>query len=302
MAFVCPGCGRGELCPASPCEDAPGVGHEASLKAVQEMVCRHCGLGLSRDDLAHPGYLGRCLEQEAAALAAPWRRGLGRDLEPLDLSLLAEHHWIRVDQASHELENAPAILAQAGLAGGTGTGGGTAPLRAAVARTAEAAAAVLAAVIRGLGHDRAPVLTELRLVRALCAGSADDWKSCVEGLHAAAGELPALASLRAAVQRLAASPRSFVDDELARNAAVAAAAAAAVAGEAPAGIAAAELWESESRLVLRWAPDAVADAGAAAAWPVPDCLEAWSLRRMWLCPDLGWDPLPGGEEGEEEEP
>ena len=155
MAFKCPACGRGELCPQAPCA-APDVdaGHGGALAAVQALACGACSLKLARGDPhgPHAGYAERCLSLEAAAFRAPWRGVLGRDLEaagPLDL--LASTHWLLSDHASHELENAPAILDARAMAGdGADIGAVEEFLR----RQAANAELVAQALVRLIGHER----------------------------------------------------------------------------------------------------------------------------------------------------
>lgn len=83
MAFRCPACSCGELCPAAPC--AGDDGHVSALASVAALVCGGCGLKLERGGGSHAGYLERCLAQEGAVFALPWREVF----EPLGVSALA---------------------------------------------------------------------------------------------------------------------------------------------------------------------------------------------------------------------
>lgn len=291
MQFRCPGCDKGELCPATPCavEEPAGAGHVASLRSVSEMVCRSCELRIHRDipeGSPHAGYVERCVAQEAVGFSLPWRGVRGRDFGAVDpgmLDLMAEHHWVHADHASHELENGPAILAE-DLDGARPQGTPRTELvRKALDVFAEAAERVASALVRFLGHSRSVALPELQLTRAICTGSPADWDACLQVHITAFRDLPAVESTMAAARCLAESRRSFFEHELARQ-----------------PQAAAELFrhqpflEQEEVLVRQWVPAALPDN---ARDPSAD-LETWSLRRMWLCPDVGW--TPPDEEGEEE--
>jgi len=312
MAFVCPRCDKSDLCPARPCAAAPatqsvqdppsvsgsccsqGHGHCDALGQIAELRCDGCALQLCRGEFGglYSGYFDRCLAQEEAVFALPWRGVLGRDpneFRPVgEAILLSERHWLRADHASHILENAPAIFQDKGLAG---PGVDASIVSSELKRLAEAADCVEAALIRLLRHKRATILPELSMYKALATGEQRDWDVCgdvhrrvYEGCRGALGTI-------AASERLLTSRCGFVDAGLRLEPAAMERLALQLDG---AGASVGGVSEDEVAHVNGWigAAAVCADGGRDAA----NGLGAWVLRRMWLCPGYGASAEPDDAE------
>lgn len=274
MAFRCPVCGSEDLCPSAPCAapgEDPGLSHLEAVRSLKELCCGSCQLQISAEG-GHAEYFKRCVEAESALFALPWRKCYGRDLStaPKELELLSSHHWLRVDQASQELDNAQTIL---GLEGLDVPGSGLEPLRAAMLRFASCASLAVSALRRLLGQSRemaSAALPSLLLSKALFTGKAEDWKACFDSHRAVYGDRRGGQLLLKDLEKLGVDPKPHLAT----------------------GLGADGLQRELSR-TAEWVGDPLQDEGS-------DGVIAWSIRRLWLCPRYG--VLAGdAEEGEEEE-
>jgi len=302
MAFVCPKCGQGDLCPAGPCvasdteqlSGCAGVKHAAALMAVSTLQCS-CGLSLQHGDSngQYGGYLEKCIAQEAELFALPWKGVFGRDLaqhvESGGTHLLADTHWLLADHASHVLENAPAILEAKSL---TQPGTDVNAVNLELSRMACAVDTLVAALRRLHGHDCQVALPELLLMKALCTGRKKDFDKCLDAHRHVFAKSSASQSILAAAHRLCTSPGSFILDALQLGPGAAERLWMQLAASEGLGecelrqdaltsdllqveIARVETWVgAEAALCQRKADNELVDAGV------------WILRRMWLCPDL----------------
>lgn len=315
MAFVCPACGRGDLCPSGPCAAAraadisqdsakasesccsAGHGHRDALRQLTELTCGGCDLRLRRGDVGglYSGFMERCLAQEEAVFALPWRGVLGRDpsqIQPAGgADLLSETHWLRADYASHLLENAPAICKEKGLAAPDAD---LACLRAQLTYLADAATSVEAALVRLLGHKRASILPELAMSKALATGQQHDWEACRDthrrvyaGCRAGLGAVVASEQLRASCHGFAATGLRLEPAAAERLALQLEG----VGSFEAAGTSNDDLAD-EVRHVHGWVGRANVYTGAFDG----NCNSSWVLRRMWLCPGYGAPEDPADAE------
>lgn len=312
MAFKCPACGADELCPAGPCTVPGGAagdaGHAEALGAVRAMVCLQCGVRLpveSSSDRqaapcsaaqggcsAHAGYVERCMAQEAAGFALPWMGALGRDLQGArgrgELSLLAPSHWLLADQASHDLENVQDALELHDLSCAARGAGAELALTRCMNDLARGAGVVSAALQRLHGPVICTALPELALYGAVFGDREDRWDACRASYHTVLGGFAAGRATAETVGALCDSLPLFISRELARLERMRAR----LPGDAGAqDVPGAEaLLRAESDRVVSWL-------GRGCTTECQGCT-VWATRRLWSCPDFGWQ---APEEGEEEE-
>merc|ERR1712107_916598 len=135
------------------------------------------------------------------------------------------------------------------------------------------------ALVQLLGHDRAAVLPELLLSKALSTGEQQDFDACRDAHRRVFGDCAGASSVVAAVEHLCASRCDFIARSLELQHVAAEhlwlqtpfeVASAAQRGQAAA-------MQEEKAAVIKWVgPDVI----------IHGDLGIWILRRMWLCPDF----------------
>lgn len=299
MAFVCPSCGQGDLCPAGPCA-GPAVGpeccdsscaqsvsrHVLSLAEVQVLQC-NCGLQIRRGENGgcHDNYFDDCLAQETRVFALPWRDVLGRDhskVGPTGTSLLARTHWLLADHASHMLENAPAVFNVQGL---SSLGANADHVRQAL-QELEVSVDTLACTLERLaGQTCVLVLPELFLYKALCTGVQEDFQACLDAHNNVLKDTKGSCGALAAAEQICTCRRRFIAMGLQLQPAAAERLWLQMqsGSSSDAGILQCSL-QQERAIVEAWVGSSTIGKETSSS----SGEEIWILRRMWLCPDFGW--------------
>jgi len=235
---------------------------------------------------------------------APWRCVRGRNLFGNgNLNYLAKNHWLLVDHASHELENAASIFRlDCEEAAKKGDKSVKEVLDATLGHLREAAASVLSAHHRLFARDaltpRAACLVDLRLFLALASGSEKDWRACIEEHKEVTRGFVAGIDVQKSFEALAKDLRTFVALELTRhrrlNDIFLEAQGKKVAAQEgpPPDVAVKVFLDKEKALAEQWLGETIPK----------DEVNMQILRRWWLCPEYGSEEDEEGlEEGEEEE-
>eukprot|EP00927_Polykrikos_kofoidii_P035895 TRINITY_DN30393_c0_g1_i1.p1 TRINITY_DN30393_c0_g1~~TRINITY_DN30393_c0_g1_i1.p1 ORF type:complete len:715 (-),score=108.69 TRINITY_DN30393_c0_g1_i1:82-2136(-) len=295
MVFVCPRCSSNDLCPlasVSAFGDVVGdASHLLALEGVCELICRHCGLHLRRgasagpggfDDSAqnhtihcrrtnrHVGYLERCIEQEKAAFSLPWRGVRGRNPRAAgaqSVNLLSPSHWLFVDHASHELENAALIARNDGLTEMHATIDAVGNF---LRRLGANASIVSCAILRLLGGvGRHVALPEVSFLKALCTGVQTDFDDCFEHHRCTFGNSLGSSGMVDAFECLCKCRREFITTRFEKN----------FAEVCCEGMKNKDALAAEHTHVCEWL-------GISPRSKVAEPF-LWVLRRMWVYPDLG---------------
>jgi len=309
MAFRCPACGQGDLCPDRACVSSEGCadreasgcchghGHALAMMEVSVLQCG-CGHRLARgnSESTDDGYFERCLAQETQIFNLPWQGVIGREPHQNGLGstdLLAETHWLFADHASHLLENAAKIASHRSL---DIEDSDLVAVCETLQQLARAADIVVAVVTRLLASDRFVDLPGLLLWKALCTGAERDFEECRNAHRQVFDRCRGARAIVAAAERLCLSSAAFVAEGLQMSPGTAERlllriplgreARVPVVAEAFPALA------GEVTLVRTWVgrinsqTDERQDVGEDIVIP---STSVWILRRMWLCPNFDAD-------------
>eukprot|EP00929_Paragymnodinium_shiwhaense_P072626 TRINITY_DN36861_c0_g1_i2.p1 TRINITY_DN36861_c0_g1~~TRINITY_DN36861_c0_g1_i2.p1 ORF type:complete len:424 (-),score=66.10 TRINITY_DN36861_c0_g1_i2:44-1315(-) len=275
-----------------------------ALRNVQECRCTKCGMCFRPTTTASEQadgcavHLDACRRQEEAAFLQPWRGAFGRDPRAAgeaSVSLLAPSHWLFVDSASHEVENAPLLFRKRGMASPEAMKAGLATAMSSLSAQVRCVRIALARFLRLLpklftnpgvlpaseeGSADEDILAtvslpELLLTEALCTGKPEDFQRCLDEHRSVYSNRPGAASLLRAMEELCTSPETFLKSQLQLHLQNV------QDNEQDAGpggqASLPTLLDAEHRRAARW----LGHEGADGAQEV-----IWILRRMWLCPNF----------------